>query len=346
MKFRHMIFTGVCSGTVVLGAYYFFVAPVRPQTLAGATDNEEIIIRIAPGSGLTDIAAELKKNKVIRSEGIFSLYSLLAGKAHTLKPGRYSIDAGVSLGGLVQTLADGPEDIAVTIVPGMTLREVDAKLSALGLIKSNELASLNLSSFVPDYPWLTKFQNSSTIDLRGGNNPEGFILPDTYSISSGGDSRAILQKFLDNFQNKALPLFSESSKPFDALIVASLLEKEAPDYMDRERIAGILAKRLRVDMPLQIDATVIYANCGGSFSGCDKNTRADYAINSPYNTYIYTGLPPKPISNPDLEAIRAALTPKASPYWFYLSDPKTKKTIFSETLDEHNDARVNYLLSK
>ena len=346
MKLRHMIFTGVCSGAFVLGVYYFFIAPVRPQTSAGAASKEEITIRIAPGSGLTDIAAELKKNNVIRSAIFFSFYSLLTGKAHILKPGRYSIDAQISLGGLVQVLANGPEDVSVTIVPGMTLREADAKLSALGLIKPNELILLTLGSFASSYPWLTKFQNSSTIDENGGNNPEGFILPDTYSISSGGDSRAILQKFLDNFQNKALPLLSQSSKPFDALIIASLLEKEAPDYMDRERIAGILEKRLKANMPLQIDATVIYANCGGNFSGCLKSTRADYAIDSPYNTYIYTGLPPGPISNPDTSAIRAALTPKTSLYWFYLSDPKTKKTIFSETLDEHNDARVKYLLSK
>ena len=109
------------------------------------------------------------------------------------------------------------------------------------------------------------------------------------------------------------------------MIIASMLEKEIPDDGEREIAAGILEKRLKNKMPLQIDATIIYLKCGGRFLNCAPLQKSDYKIDSPYNTYIYQGLPPAPISNPSLRAILAAIRGKDSSYWYYLSDPKTKR---------------------
>ena len=132
---------------------------------------------------------------------------------------------------------------------------------------------------------------------------------------------------------------------YQILTAASLLEKEAPSFKDRRLISGILYKRLKAGIGLQVDATLTYAKCGGAFLTCDdpKVYRGDTSYSSSYNTYLYKGLPPGPISNPGLEAIRAALEPLESGYWYYLSDPKTKKTIFSRTLEEHNENRAKYL---
>jgi len=112
---------------------------------------------------------------------------------------------------------------------------------------------------------------------------------------------------------------------------------------ERRMIAGVLWKRIDINMPLQVDATVTYAACGEQFRNCPPLTKNDLAIQSIFNTYIRRGLPPAPIANPGEGAIRAVQTPKASPYLYYLSDPETTATIFARTLEEHNANRARYL---
>jgi UPF0755 protein len=123
----------------------------------------------------------------------------------------------------------------------------------------------------------------------------------------------------------------------EIVIMASMLEKEVINYEDKQIVAGILWKRLRAGMPLQVDATVAYAaGKSGSITSDDKKT------DSLYNTYLYRGLPAGPICNPGLESIKAAIYSVSSQYWYYLSAPDGR-TIFSMTLDEHNIARAKYL---
>jgi len=184
---------------------------------------------------------------------------------------------------------------------------------------------------------------------------EGFLLPDTYIFFLGSDPDLVVKKFLDNFELKALPritqlvelrglpFFENSSNILKIINLASLLEKEIPDTKEQQIAAGILMKRLAVGMPLQVDAALVYGKCFGKFLDCPPLREEDYKIKSPYNTYLYGGLPKTPICNPGLKAIKAALNPQKSDYWYYLSDPKTKKTVFSKTLDEHNKNRAEYL---
>jgi len=124
-----------------------------------------------------------------------------------------------------------------------------------------------------------------------------------------------------------------------------LIEKEVPDSEDRKIVAGILLKRLEIGMALQVDATLSYIKCGGRFFFCESPgvERKDLILASGYNTYRYPGLPPAPISNPGQDALSAVLNAQTSPYLYYLSNPKTKKTIFSRTLEEHNENRAKYL---
>lgn len=339
MKALTLSISGVIVVLLFLGIYYLSQPPLK------ALGSTPISFRIVPSMGLTEIAAILQKNNLIRSRQIFEIYSLLSGKADRLQPGEYAVQADTSLSGLVDILSIGPKDVKFVVAPGMTIAEIDEKLSALGVIKSGELASLDLNNFVGRYPWLTNFIKSYMMGGKVGVSPEGFVLPDTYNLSSGKDAGTTLSQFLDNFQTKALPLFQNNPQAASVLVTASLLEKEAPGYHDRQLIAGILGKRIQEKMPLQVDATVIYAECGGKFTDCPEVSSQDYKINSPYNTYIYTGLPPGPIANPGLDAIKAALNPLKSDYLYYLSNPQTKKTIFSTTFDEHDDARAKYLLT-
>ena len=129
------------------------------------------------------------------------------------------------------------------------------------------------------------------------------------------------------------------------MILASFLEREVREFDDRQIVAGILLKRLRVGIPLQVDATISYAKCGGALRSCEEIivTRNDLALASPYNTYQRLGWTPTPIANPGEAAIKAAVTPRSSPYFYYLSAKETKETVFSKTLEEHNLNRAKYL---
>lgn len=273
-------------------------------------------IEIARGAGLEDIAVLLKNENLIRSELIFKIYAAMSGRARRLNPGRYAVDRPLSIPEIVKMMADGPKDVLATIVPGMTVKEIDDKLSALGVIKDGEFDS----------------------------EAEGFLHPDTYYFSPAMPKEKAVKKFSENFEKKVLPFFKNRDNFLKILTVASLLEKEIPAYEEQRIAAGILEKRLAAGMPLQIDATIVYVKCRGRFLNCPPLAKADYEIDSPYNTYLYAGLPPAPISNPSIQSIRAAINPVKSEYWYYLSDPKTKKTIFSKILDEHNENRAKFLL--
>ena len=300
-----------------------------------AKNSVSRLLEISPGTSFSEITERLKKEGLIRSKTIFKIYSLLTAQAHQFKPGRYILETDISIPELARILTKGPLEISVAITPGMTVKEIDDKLSSLNIIRPNDLVNLDINFFKNDYPWLSEAKML-----------EGFLLPDTYRFFSDSDINLVIHKFLDNFEIKALPFFEGSDNILDKLILSSLLEKEIPDYEEKKIAAGILLKRLKTGMPLQIDASLVYAKCSGRFFGCLQLTETDYKIDSPYNTYLYPGLTESPITNPGLESIKSVLNPEKTDYWYYLSDPKTKKTIFSETLDEHNNNRAIYLLRK
>ena len=316
-------------GLILLFLYFFQFLHIK-NSAAAYRDLE-----IKAGMGLNEIADQLKAKNFIRSKIIFKIYSLLTGQAHQLKPGRYVLPTNISLPELVKTLVKGPEEISVVIAPGMTLKEIDEKLTSYNIIKADELVNLDIKFLKTDYPWLAE---AKTL--------EGFLFPDTYKFFPNSDINVVIHKFLDNFEIKVLPFLKKNDNLQQVLILASLLEKEIPDYEEKRITAGILLKRLKVGIPLQVDASLIYAKCSGRFLNCPPLTEADYKINSYYNSYLYSGLVSAPICNPSLESIKSVLNPESTDYWYYLSDPKTKKTIFSKTLEEHNKNRAIYLLRK
>lgn len=174
---------------------------------------------------------------------------------------------------------------------------------------------------------------------------EGYLFPDTYEFFVPSSAELAAKRMKENFNNKVLPFVSadksdgKNDNLSDIIKVASMIEREVPNSEDRRIVSGIIWKRLRNGYPLQIDATICYVKP----DPCYPLSRDDLSKDSPYNTYTRKGLPPTPVSNPGLDAIDAAVNPKNSVYWFYLSDPETGKTIFSVDLDEHNSNIVKYL---
>lgn len=213
-------------------------------------------------------------------------------------------------------------DVSVTIPEGMTAIEIDQVLAEGGVTAPGAVRA-----------------------IAERDSLEGYLFPDTYRFRPGSDPEAVVRRLRETFDQKAGPVLAGNpAKAQETVVIASLLEKEVPDPVDRRIVAGIIEKRREAGMPLQLDATVCYLKeLASSTQHCYPITAVDLTYASPYNTYLYRGLPPGPIGNPGVGALTAALDPQASPYWFYLSDPATSRTIFSRTNEEHEAAKDRYL---
>lgn len=329
LNFRVLMTLGVVL-VLIIGVAYFFYG-LQPSSDIDAPRE----FKIAKGDSFRIIGAHLSRESFIKSISVFKLYAFITGKAQKFQPGVYEISSAMSVPQIADILTIGKRnDVFVTIPEGSTVKDIDAILSASGVLSENTITNYSLELFKADYPFLGQM-----------NSLEGFLFPDSYYFEMGSSPQTVVRRILDNFMKKAWPLLSDSKNWYDTLTLASYLEREVPKFEERRIVAGILLKRLAIKMPLQVDATISYAKCGGRFRGCEgiKVMRDDLTFFSPFNTYERLGWTPTPISNPGAEAIKAALTPVQSQYFYYLSASSTKETFFSKTLDEHNRKRVKYL---
>ncbi|QQG42388.1 MAG: endolytic transglycosylase MltG [Candidatus Giovannonibacteria bacterium] len=209
-------------------------------------------------------------------------------------------------------------EAAVTIPEGYSVRQIGEALEKAGLFSKDEF-------------------------VLEAQKHEGYLFPDTYRFYKTAKPEQVIAKMRDNFNKKITPeILAEaksSGKTLEQIIImASLLEEEVKSTADRKIVAGILWKRLRLGMGLNVDAALTYVL--GKPSG--ELTEADLKYDSSYNTYRYRGLPPGPISNPGMDAILAALRPTGSEYFYYLTD-KGGKTHYAKTLEEHALNKYKYL---
>lgn len=213
-----------------------------------------------------------------------------------------------------RNIPETPRD-TITIPEGWTVSDVNLHLKERGILVNEELNG----------------------DL------EGYLFPDTYEFFLDSTAAVVQQKFQDNFyaQLKKMGIDVSEDNLRKIIIVASLLEKEIKGLREKRIASGILWRRLEREMPLQVDATICYIK--NKIESCLPITASDKKIDSEYNTYLYGGLPPGPISNPGADSILAAARPVASSYWYYLSSDGGGETIFSETLDEHRQNIIKYL---
>lgn len=220
--------------------------------------------------------------------------------------------------------------VTVSIPEGYTLLQIENLLKEKRVLEAGDSLSLDPRSLSGSHPF-----------LAAAPSLEGFLFPDTYEFFIDTAPLRVVERMLGVFQTKAEPLLGGKKNALEAVTLASLIEREVkPSGRDRELVAGILLKRLAAGMPLQVDAALCYAKARGA---CDRVAPEDKALDSPYNTYARRGLPPAPIGNPGLDALGAALNPRESPYWYYLSAAGSGRTVFASTLDEHNQNIVNYL---
>jgi len=335
---KHFIKTSlfIIACTLVL---VFYISINFPLIFHG-----ECNFSITKGENLKSIANRLKNEEYISSSILFQFYVKLKGQEKNIKAGDYQFTLPLTITNITKIITNGKltqNNNSFLIAEGETMLEIEENLKEKGLINtSSSLKNWKIEDFL-ERKYLDIFSKIS-LDIP----LEGYLFPDSYHLPQGLEEKEILSMFIDNFVEKTEnDLFFEIKKQkrsfYEILIMASLLEKEVQEVTDKRMVADILWRRLDTNFPLQIDATICYAEFQ-SFKRCSL-TRELFELDSPYNTYLYKGLPPTPINNPGIESIQAALDPISNDYWYYMTDRKTGKTIFSETFEEHLESRERYL---
>lgn len=289
------------------------------------------VVEVTPGSSVSDIADKLASEQLISSKLLFKLAAVARRSTRELKAGEYRFERSMSMMDVLSWLEQGRVTLHRFTVPeGFTFKEI------AGLLESMELADAEEFIRLAGDP---EFCEEAGV---GGPNLEGFLFPDTYKIARGLPTKKVLRIMVDRFwsvcsgeiQNE---IAASGLKLRDVVTIASIIEKESLYDDEKPLVASVIYNRLHRNMPLQCDVTIRYPldNYGAHL------TYADLRMDSPYNSYLNAGLPPTPICNPGLPAIRAALKPAKTDYLYFVSMNNGRHK-FSTSLREHNDAVFKY----
>jgi len=304
---------------------------------AGDFKNDQSFA-IESGVSAGQIADKLKSEGLLGNRFLFLFYVRLTGSQAKFVSGEHWLEAKSSIKDLVTGLtstATLSRENKITFLEGWKISEISDYLSDRQLIDEKDfLRATNISLWREKYDFLQDKKISSL---------EGFVFPDTYMIFFDASAEDIIAKSLNNFDSKLTSemkkdLANQGRNLYDALILASIIEREALYSEDRPIIAGIFLNRLREGIGLQSDATVNYATGKKN----PRPTFEDLKIESPYNTYKYRGLPPTPICNPGLASIKASIYPQQTDYYYFLTDSKGKAH-FAKTYAEHQQNIAKYL---
>lgn len=304
---------------IAVGFGYYLVSPAEK----GASQQ---VFVVREGATLKEVAVELDKNALIRSDRFFLLWARLMGSGKDIKAGEYHMNAGMPPVKILTALRTGAiVSHPVTIPEGFTIEQIGTLLGKKELVNGNEFISLS--------------KDPKTAGQYGisGKGLEGYLYPDTYQFGRGVSARSAIDTMIRRFHQMVDPLGNRAEeigmKMEDVVILASIVEKETGRSEERPIIASVFLNRLKKKMRLESDPTVIYGI--ENFNGNIR--RKDLKRPSPYNTYMIRGLPAGPIANPGLASIKAVLYPAQTDYLYFVS--KNDGThYFSKTLKEHNKA--------
>ena len=313
---------------IILGLFYF-------QASRSVSDNtQRQTFEIKPGMTLNKVSKELSRQGIIRSSMAFQAIALLQEKQKLIKTGEYNVSPSMLPMEILQRITSGKTILyAVTIPEGYRITEIGDILAKNGLADKEKF-----------------IKQTKKFELLKGiakDSLEGYLFPETYHFGKYIDEKLIVKMMVDTFQDRALnKKFLNRAREIgfsyhEIITLASLIEKETGKDSERKKISSVFHNRLKKNMLLQTDPTVIYA-----IKNFDGNIKKRHLkIDSPYNTYRYKGLPPGPISSPGLKSIIAALYPANTSNLYFVSR-RDGSHQFSSTLNEHNQAVEKYQLRK
>lgn len=313
------------------------------NTLGNPLDknNTEILsVSIPPGSSTNTIGEILEDQKVISNAKKFKLLSKLEGNDGKYKAGEYSLSPAMPVKQIMEIIISGESNTSrFTIPEGLTLKQTADKLADSNLINKDKfIEEIQHGNF--DYRFMSLLPNKD-------NRLEGFLYPETYEIYTTANEHQIINKMLAHFDKLVTDeYYTRASEMgydmYKIITIASLIERETLVSSEKTIVASVIYNRLAINMPLQIDASVQYALA-------EHKTRLDYndlQVDSPYNTYQNTGLPPGPICSPSIESIKAALYPEDTNYYYYVLSPeKNGSHRFSNTYEEFLKNKKAYINS-
>lgn len=291
-----------------------------------------VVVQIQPGDTAKDIGATLVADGVVKSARAFTRAAKGDSRSRGLQPGYYQLRLRMSGRSALLLLLDPTARVRgrVTLPEGLPLSTVVARL-----VKYTELTRGDV---------IAALQNPAVLGLPSwaANRPEGFLFPATYDVQPGTAAVDALQLMTEKFAEVAAGLNLEAGaralglSPYDVVIVASIVEAETPLDADRAKVARVVLNRLAKGMPLQLDSTINYVRA-------EKKARlslADIAVESPFNTYQHTGLPPTPINSPGEKALAAALSPAAGSWIYFITIDKAGHSLFTNDYQEFLRAKA------
>lgn len=310
------------------GMYYWATSPVKLAT-------PQLDVTIKPHSSLRSVSIQLNRGGVPVEPELFVLMTRALGLASQLKSGNYEFKSGVTPYDVLQKIARGDvNEYVATVIEGWTLQKMRAELDGNPAL-THDTAGMSDTDLLKAIgaPEVTKA------------SAEGLFFPDTYLFDKNTSDLAVYKRAYRLMQQRLNEAWATRAPdlpyktPYDALIMASIVEKETGRAADRPLVAAVFANRLKIGMPLQTDPTVIYG-LGSAYGGRLK--KKDLQTDTPYNTYTRNGLPPTPIALPGVAALAATMNPASSTALYFVSRGDGS-SIFSDNLGEHNKAVDKYI---
>ncbi len=301
-----------------------------------ADKPQKKIIEIKPGMGTNQIASMLENSGIIKSAKGFAVIARARGISKELKAGEYELDLSRTPAEILKDILKGKVKLRqVTVAEGLTIKETAANIMKAGFGDSESIISAAKDPAILDRFGIT------------AKSAEGYLFPETYHFEKDVTAGEIVAKMILTFNEKVAKIKAKyqpaSPLTFSEIVtLASIIEKETGDKSEYRLVSAVYNNRIKKGMRLQADPTVIYA-----LPNFDGNIRRkDLRYDSPYNTYMYAGLPPGPIANPGLEAIEAAYIPAKVDYLYFVATEAGGKHYFSKTYKEHQKAVRKYQLRR
>ncbi|MGN1333823.1 MAG: endolytic transglycosylase MltG [Anaerovoracaceae bacterium] len=313
---KKILIAVICIAVIIVTGAVFYITGLGKAL--DSNDTQAVSVIISSGSSTGQIGQILEEEGIISSADKFKIWSRIKGYDSQYKAGTYTLSPSMDFQEIADIIVSGKvTTVNFTIPEGYTIYQTASAIAAKGLGDYDTLVSL-IEAGDYEYDFLKDAQNNK-------NKLEGYLFPNTYTVDEGMNEEQIIKVMLDQFEKQPYKVYAESGSSHslnDIITVASIIERECKVDEERPLVASVIYNRLAKGMPLQMCSTVQYV------LGKQKEvlTYADTRIESPYNTYTNTGLPPGPICSPGLAAIKAALNPADTDYLYFVLSEKLDGT--------------------
>lgn len=313
---KKILIAVICVAVIIVAGAVFYITGLGKAL--DSNDTQTVSVIISSGSSTGQIGQILEEEGIISSADKFKIWSRIKGYDSRYKAGTYTLSPSMDFQEIADIIVSGKvTTVNFTIPEGYTIYQTASAIAAKGLGDYDTLVSL-IEAGDYEYDFLKDAQNNK-------NKLEGYLFPNTYTVDKGMNEELIIKVMLDQFEKQPYKVYAESGSSYslnDIITVASIIERECKVDEERPLVASVIYNRLAKGMPLQMCSTVQYV------LGKQKEvlTYADTRIESPYNTYTNTGLPPGPICSPGLAAIKAALNPADTDYLYFVLSEKLDGT--------------------